>query len=298
MANRTKIAHRLLLCLLLSVMLLAGCRQQQLSAADIQLSMSVSDLLIGETTLLVTVTDSKGNTLSNPGRLNVRGDMDHAGMVPVLAEADSATNGVFTLPFEWTMGGGWTIEARLALEDGTVASETFRYQILTEAGDTGMADMDHSVMDHASASGESSAVYMRISNRSETDITIMSASSAAAERIEFHQTVVENDMARMEELDGFLIPAGETIELGPGGKHLMLTGLTADLLPGSQMSLQLQCDKGEVYNLDISVMDMPMSDLNDDVQIGDLVFSNRWARPASAGMMDRADMEMRATPPS
>ncbi|MCY3782066.1 MAG: copper chaperone PCu(A)C [Chloroflexi bacterium] len=281
MAKRTRTARRRLLCLLLGVMLLAGCRQQQPSATDIQLSMSVSDLLVGETTLLVKVTDKDGKALANPGTLKLRGDMDHAGMVPVLAEADSAANGVFTLPFEWTMGGGWTVEARLTLPDGTVASETFRYQILTEASDSGMADMDHSRMDQATATGESSAVYMRISNQGEGDITIISASSAAAAQIEIHETIVVDDLARMEYQDSLLIPAGETIELAPGGKHLMLMGLTADLLPGSQMSLQLQCDQGEVYDLHIAVKDMLMNDLNDDVQVGDLIFSNRWARPAS-----------------
>ncbi len=290
---------RTVLCLLLGVMLIAGCRQQELSATDIQLSLSVSDLLVGETTLLVTVRGGDGNTLPNPGTLRVRGDMDHAGMVPVLAEADSAPNGVFSLPFEWTMGGGWIVEASLTLPDGTVANESFRYEILREADDRGMAEMDHSGMEqdqNASMSGETSAVYMRISNRGESDISITSASSAAADQIEFHETRVVDDMARMEALDGLLIRASETIELAPGGKHIMLMGLRDDLAPDSQMPLQLHCDKGEVYDLEISVMDMRMSDLDDEIQIGDLVFSNRWARPASAGAMAHADMNMPAAP--
>ncbi len=299
MANRIGTARPRLLCLLLLSMILVACRQQQPSADDIQLSMSVSDMLVGETTLLVKVTDSDGNILSNPGALKVRGDMDHAGMIPVLAEADSAINGVFSLPFEWTMGGGWIIEASLTRPDGAVASETFHYEILTEADETGMAEMDHSGMERdqsAGMRGETSAVYMRVSNRGESDISIISASSAAADQIEFHETRVIDDMARMEALDGLLIPAGETIELAPGGAHIMLMGLRDDLAPDSQMPLRLHCDKGEVYELDISVMNMRMADLDDEIQIGDLVFSNRWARPASAGAMNHADMNTPATP--
>ena len=32
--------------------------------------------------------------------------------------------------------------------------------------------------------------------------------------------------------------------------------------------------------------------MDDAIEIGDLVFSNRWARPASAGTMSHNDMEM------
>ncbi len=287
------LAPRRFTCLLFGILLLAGCRQQPPTATDIQLGMSVSDTLVGETTLLVTVKDKDGNTLRDPGTLNIRADMDHAGMAPVLAQSDTALDGVFILPFEWTMGGGWIVEVSLTLENGTVASETFRYEVLSEAGSADMASMDHDEMqrggdiaslDQAPASGESSAVYMRISNRSQHDITITSATSAAANHIAFHQSTVENDMARMIALDGLLIPAGETVELAPGGVHIMLMGLTADMLPDSRIALQLQCDKGEVYDLDISVSDRLMSKTQDEIEIGDLVFSNRWARPASAGL--------------
>ena len=197
--------------------------------------------------------------------------------------------------------GSWVVEASLTLANGTIASETFRYQILAETDEADMADMDHSEiwrvwimtkcqrggdasLDQAPASGETSAIYMRISNRSENDITITSATSAAAEHIAFHESTVESDMARMVALDGLHIPAGETIELAPGGVHIMLTRLTADLLPDSRIGLQLHCDNGEVYDLDISVIDMLMSELQDEVEIGNLVFGNRWARPARAGI--------------
>ena len=102
-------AHRQPTCFFVLLLLLTtACRQQQLTAADIQLEMSVTDALVGETTLLVTVKDEDGKAIDNPGALSIRGDMDHAGMVPVFAEAAAAVNGVFTVPFEWTMGGGWT----------------------------------------------------------------------------------------------------------------------------------------------------------------------------------------------
>ena len=262
------------------LLLVAGCRQQRISPADIQLELTASDKRVGETTLLVSVKDRDGNAIANPGTLSVRGDMSHAGMVPVFAEAEEPSNGVFSLPFQWTMGGGWIVEASLTLPNGDVATETFSFDILSEAPDDDMSNMDHSDMDDMP--GEASAVYMRISNRGATDHVIVSAQSAAAEQIDFHQTVVEDDIARMEALDALVIPAGETLELRPGGAHIMLSGLAEDLKPESTFSLQLKCSTGEVYEMDVSIANMLMGELDDAVSYGDLVFSQRWARPAQA----------------
>ena len=132
--------------------------------------------------------------------------------------------------------------------------------------------------------GESSAVYLRITNRGAADQVIVSAQSAAAEQIAFHRTVVEDDIARMEAIDALVIPAGETLELRPGGTHIMLSGLNEDLMPDSAFSLQLKCGSGEVYDLDFHIADMPMSENDDALTFGDLTFSNRWARPARAGL--------------
>ena len=84
--------------------------------------MTVSDLLVGDTTLTVRVSDKQGNPLADPGTLSLRGDMDHAGMIPVLAEAEGAVDGVFKVPFEWTMGGSWIVEASLALSADEVVA--------------------------------------------------------------------------------------------------------------------------------------------------------------------------------
>ncbi len=280
--------------LLIGLILLASCRQQQLSSADVQLELTASDRRVGETTLLIRVSDRDGKALQEPGTLSIRGDMDHAGMAPVLAEAESAAEGVFSIPFEWTMGGSWIVEATLTLPNDDVASETFSFEILNEATAADMADMAD--MDHSAIPG--SALYLRIHNRGDSDQTLVAASSAAANEVAIHRTVAENDMARMEAVDSIFIPAGETVDLSPGGMHIMLTGLTADLPPGHALMLRLQSDAGESYELEVPVMNMLMSELDDAVAIGDLVFSQRWARPARAGAMAHADMNMPATPAS
>lgn len=304
--------------IILLILLATACRQQQISSSDITLDLTVSDMLVGDTTLLITVRDTDGNVIQNPGKLSLRGDMDHAGMVPVFAESDTSVDGVFTLPFEWTMAGGWIVEASLNLDSGAVVTQSFNLEIMSEAGAEAMDGMDHSDMDHAdsaadmtdkdhsdmdhaesaadmtdmdhsdmegaAASGQTSAAYLHIDNRGASDVTITAARSAAAMAVEFHQTIVEDDIARMQPVSALLIPAGQALHLQPGGMHIMLIGLMDDLSAGSTIAIELVLDSGDVIALDLPILPMRMDD-DTEYEFGDLVFSQLWARPASAGAM-------------
>ena len=273
---------KLLRACLLTILLLVGaaCRQEQkLAASDVVLDMSVSDLRVGETTLTLRVSDKQGNPLAEPGTLSLRGDMDHAGMAPVLAEANNAVEGVFTVPFEWTMGGSWTVEASLVLSADEVARQVFRFDIESPSADHDMAE--HA--GEAETAGANSAAYMQIANRGSDDIVLAAASSAVAAAVEFHETRVVDGVASMTRLDDLVVPGKGEIELAPGGTHLMLMNLTADLQLDDYFSLELNDSAGQSYRIKFRVSKPPASDMMDGVTLGDLVFNNRWARPASAG---------------
>jgi|GEM_PF-582047 len=408
----SKQLHRILL--LLFVLLVAvACRQEPtLTAADLRMDMTVTDSLVGETTITVTITDAEGNAVENPGTLSLRGDMDHAGMVPVIASAEDSNNGVFVVPFEWTMGGAWMVEATLTLPDDTNFIQEFSYEILTEAGadetgdvegtdveadedasassaddtdgddmadmdmtdepsadaestqDPDMSDMDMSGddedMDDANTSdestddgddmgdmdapsrweqmvatteligtnpmdmsdmddmhsedgdmgdmdshddmdmgdmhmdGETSAVYMLITNNGEDTVTITGVTVAQAGLVELHETVVEDDVARMMPVNAIEILAGETAELRPGGMHIMLMQLTEDLVVDETVDVDLMLESGDTFTVSALVQDMLMDDIEGETVVGDLTITNIWARPASGGMsdMDSEDSDM------
>ena len=67
-----------------------------------------------------------------------------------------------------------------------------------------------------------SAGYMRLRNNSDSAIEITSVTSPQFERVEMHETVIENDIARMRALDGLAIGPGEQVVFERGAKHLML----------------------------------------------------------------------------
>lgn len=66
------------------------------------------------------------------------------------------------------------------------------------------------------------AGYMDIRNEGEGARTLLTAQSPAASRVEIHTMEQADGMMRMRRIDRLEVPAGETVNLQPGGIHLML----------------------------------------------------------------------------
>lgn len=280
---------RLLIAGLLMVLGLVGCRQAEpLSSEDIQIEVSVDELAVGDAELIVNVTDPEGNPIED-ATINVRGDMDMAGMTPVIRDVEESDNGTFTVPFEWTMGGDWFVDVTVTLPDETQATERFEYSVESE-GEMAEIDMDDDDMAGMAMSG-TSAAYMQLTNNSDADITLTSVEVALAGATELHETVVENDIARMiEQESGIMIPAGETVLLQPGGFHVMLLNLEGDFVDGETTEIILTFDNDETTTLEASVQAFAPED-SDAIESGDLVIEAVWVRPTSMMTMDDMDME-------
>lgn len=67
-----------------------------------------------------------------------------------------------------------------------------------------------------------SAGYLSLSNNSDATIRITRVTSAQFESVQLHETTIENGVSRMRAIAALEIPAGETLTLQRGGKHLML----------------------------------------------------------------------------
>ena len=68
------------------------------------------------------------------------------------------------------------------------------------------------------------AGYLEISNFSGTSIRLTRVSSPDYESVEMHETVIEDDVARMRAIPVLEIEDGGTVVFERGGKHLMLMG--------------------------------------------------------------------------
>ncbi|MDY6923833.1 MAG: copper chaperone PCu(A)C [Pseudomonadota bacterium] len=74
----------------------------------------------------------------------------------------------------------------------------------------------------------------------EADDRLVSAATAVAGRAQIHESRIESNMMMMRELkDGLPLPAGEAVQLKPGGNHIMLLGVAEPLRAGDSVPLTL-----------------------------------------------------------
>jgi copper(I)-binding protein len=83
------------------------------------------------------------------------------------------------------------------------------------------------------------AGFMVIENHSSADLSLISASTDAARVVELHKMELEDGMMRMQKVDSIKVPAGGSVELKPGGYHLMVIGLTRQLKEGDEVKVKL-----------------------------------------------------------
>jgi copper(I)-binding protein len=81
--------------------------------------------------------------------------------------------------------------------------------------------------------------YFVVRNAGATADAIVSASTPAAARVEFHRTTLSEGMARMRPLHEIVVPANGTVAVEPGGIHLMLVDLHGPLVAGTRVPLVL-----------------------------------------------------------
>lgn len=96
--------------------------------------------------------------------------------------------------------------------------------------------------------------YMKITNTGNEPDRLVGGSLAGAGRMEAHETATENGVARMRHLPGGLeIKPGETVELKPGGYHLMFMDLRQGLKDGQTIKGTLKFEKAGPVDVEYRV---------------------------------------------
>ena len=92
--------------------------------------------------------------------------------------------------------------------------------------------------------------FMEVSNKGDSAVRLIGATSPAAPMVQVHTMVMEDGKMVMQELkDGLEIKAGSHAHLRPGGNHVMLMGLTAPLAAGDEVALTLEFSDGTEQDL-------------------------------------------------
>lgn len=98
--------------------------------------------------------------------------------------------------------------------------------LLSSCGQGDVLYADKAVVNLSPVEGNPSAGYMNLHGGS-VDVELVGVTSDDVLRMEMHETVEQDGMASMEKLKSIPVPAGKTVKLEPGGKHLMIWGVGA-----------------------------------------------------------------------
>ena len=99
----------------------------------------------------------------------------------------------------------------------------------------------------ATAPGQPAAgAFMKIENSGTAD-QLVSASSPAAGEVQLHQMSMEGNVMKMGQVKDIAVPANGSVDLKPGGYHIMLMNIKAPLKVGETVPVKLKFAKaGEV----------------------------------------------------
>lgn len=91
--------------------------------------------------------------------------------------------------------------------------------------------------------GRPAAGFLTVTGSGQAD-ALVGATSPQAERIELHSMTMENGVMRMRAETSFAVPAGGKLQFAPGGNHLMLFGLAADVKAGDAIPITFNFQSG------------------------------------------------------
>ncbi|NIC06771.1 copper chaperone PCu(A)C [Billgrantia bachuensis] len=107
---------------------------------------------------------------------------------------------------------------------------------------------------------QASAAFMTLRNPGERDVVLVAAESPVAEVSELHNHENVDGVMQMRQVPQVIVPAGGSTELAPGGLHMMLIGLTAPLVEGEPVEIELQFESGESQRLEAPVKRIVVED--------------------------------------
>jgi YtkA-like len=107
------------LSMLTVVMTLGGCHREKKQTLDakVELAFAPTPPQVGTSKVTLLLKDKSGNPLAG-AKVNIEGNMNHAGMKPSFATLTEDAPGHYTGTLEFTMGGDWFVLVTAAMPDG------------------------------------------------------------------------------------------------------------------------------------------------------------------------------------
>jgi copper(I)-binding protein len=135
--------------------------------------------------------------------------------------------------------------ASLTLALASLGAQAHEYKL-------GSIRIDHPYARATAAGQPIGGAYLKLDNQGADD-RLLSASAAVSKGVEMHSMAMDGDVMRMRQVQAIELPAGKTVELKPGGLHIMLVGLKAPLKAGDHFPMKLSFAKAGEVTIDVMV---------------------------------------------
>ncbi|HUR43339.1 MAG TPA: copper chaperone PCu(A)C [Aestuariivirga sp.] len=143
------------------------------------------------------------------------------------------------LIFEILAAVALTLAAILALAPGVLANDVMVMDAFARAS--------------ATPEASSAVAYVTLTNRGAEADRLLSIATDGAAMAHLHDTKSQDGVLSMEAIESLDLPAGKTVEMKPGGLHIMLMGLKAPLQTGGKLHLELSFEKAGKVTVDVPV---------------------------------------------
>ncbi|MBU3539822.1 copper chaperone PCu(A)C [Polynucleobacter sp. UB-Tiil-W10] len=85
--------------------------------------------------------------------------------------------------------------------------------------------------------------FLKIQNKGNTPDQLVSASSPSAGDVQLHEMAMEGNVMKMRQVKDIAVPANGSVELKPGGYHLMFLDLKGPFVAGETIPVKLKFAK-------------------------------------------------------
>ncbi|MFO1135523.1 MAG: copper chaperone PCu(A)C [Rhodoblastus sp.] len=97
------------------------------------------------------------------------------------------------------------------------------------------------------------AGYVTLKNSGAAADKLVSATADVAGKVEVHEMAMDNGVMKMRPVNGLEIPAGKSVELKPGGYHIMFMQLKQQLKAGDTVKGVLTFEKAGAMPVEFKV---------------------------------------------
>ena len=102
---------------------------------------------------------------------------------------------------------------------------------------------------------DSTSGYANITNRTDYLISVEGISCSGVSLSSFHETLVDHmsGSTSMEKIERFKIFPNKSIKFSPGGKHIMLMGISEEFTKGDKITCQIFTDPRGIVKVELEI---------------------------------------------